>query len=572
MSNVRWMVRLLAPFRVTYGLVLVLMLVETAAGLAGTGIQKLIIDDVFTAGEYGRLPYILILYILAALLDSALFTIVKTMLLRLKAKVRQKLIADFMNRMHVTPIAAYRSVPKTHRLQLLTQDVETVSATFGQRFPEGIQTLVKTVALLTIVGLASPSALLIVLAISPIYILLGKSFAAKLKMASKAKSERRADIMGRLEEGITHTREILAFHRQDREYKELNNRYQRYMDKSKEEGVITNKHAVYAGAIKWGFNLIVLAFLGYQVLNQAVTIGTFVVVYQFAAQLIDSISGSYHFLIGISSSFASVERYREGAGSESIRAGTIRFEEPIRSIRFDAVQFAYGELLTPALHNLNLDIPVGKKIAFVGESGSGKSTIAQLLVRLIEPAGGTITVNGIPLETVRRDDWASKVSLVFQETYMYPDTIRFNLAFGQNVTDDDIREACAAAQFSETAEALPDGYDTWIGERGAALSGGQKQRIAIARALLADPELLIMDESTSALDSETERLVLRSIEERRSGRTTIFIAHRLSTIASADLIYVVEHGTVTEQGTYAKLMESGPVFRRLVQAMRPDAS
>jgi ABC-type multidrug transport system fused ATPase/permease subunit len=221
---------------------------------------------------------------------------------------------------------------------------------------------------------------------------------------------------------------------------------------------------------------------------------------------------------------------------------------------------------------LNLDIPVGKKIAFVGESGGGKSTIVQLLVRLIEPEGGAITVNGIPLETIRRDDWASKVNLVFQEPYMYPDTIRFNLAFGVNVTDNDIREACAAAQFSETAEALPDGYDTWIGERGAALSGGQKQRIAIARALLADPELLIMDESTSALDSETERLILRSIEKRRNGRTTIFIAHRLSTIESADLIYVLEHGTVTEQGTYAELIERSPVFRRLVQAMRPDAS
>lgn len=199
MSNAGWMLRQMVPFRFKYGLILVLMLVETAAGFAGIGVQKLMIDDVFTGGEYGRLPLILALFVLAAVLDSALFTIIKTMLIRLKSNIRYQLIAEFMNRMHHTPILTYRSDKKSNRLQLLTQDVEAVSATFGQRIPEGIQTVFKTVVLLVIVGISSPYALVIVLAISPLYMLLGKTFAAKLKMATKAKSERRADFLGRLE-------------------------------------------------------------------------------------------------------------------------------------------------------------------------------------------------------------------------------------------------------------------------------------------------------------------------------------------------------------------------------------
>ncbi|MEF3312018.1 ABC transporter ATP-binding protein [Paenibacillus sp. GYB004] len=541
-----WVLSYLSPYQSLFaGLLVCNLLLSLIEMTIPKGIQ-IVIDQLLPSRSISLFYWLLAGIAILIMLMLAI-TVLRNYWQRvIQEQAARDLQLDVFRKLRELGLAYTDRHPAGDTLSLLNSEVAAIQSIYQSYLPKLIQYVLFVLVMTTVM------------------------FLTHWKLSLAVLPERR--FMGRLEEGITHTREILAFHRQDREYQELNNRYQRYMDKSKEEGVITNKHAVYAGAIKWGFNLIVLAFLGYQVLNQAVTIGTFVVVYQFAAQLIDSISGSYHFLIGISSSFASVERYREGAGSESISAGTIRFEELIRSIRFDAVQFGYGEHLTPALHNLNLDIPVGKRIAFVGESGSGKSTIAQLLVRLIEPAGGTIMVNGIPLETVRRDDWASKVSLVFQETYMYPDTIRFNLAFGQNVTDDDIREACAAAQFRETAETLPDGYDTWIGERGAALSGGQKQRIAIARALLADPELLIMDESTSALDSETERLVLRSIEKRRNnGRTTIFITHRLSTIESADLIYVLEHGTVTEQGTYAELIERGPVFRRLVQAMRPDA-
>lgn len=547
-----------------YALLFLLMLVETVTNLSGIGIQKLIIDDVFQGGMYSKLPLVLGLYALIVVMDSALFTVVKTITIKLVAIFRVQLITEFMNRFYRIPLHTYRNRKNVKLVQVLTKDVDSIAYVLGQRIPEGVQTLIKTAILIVTVGLTSPYLLLIVAVISPVYISLGKYFAKKMKQVSKEKMERRADLLVHMEQGISSTREIIAFNRQQWEQDMFRRLFHTYYMKAKEDTQLANKQILITGPLKWSVNLLVLAVLGYEVMQQSLSVGTFVVVYQFATQLIDSISGTYGVIVGLSSSLARVESYREAVDFQLINTGIHKLSKPVDSIKFESVCFRYDENSPLILNDFSLSLPIGKKIAFVGTSGGGKSTIVQMLVRSFDPTDGRILMNQTLIEQIQRKDWCNKVSIVFQEPYLFPDTIRNNITFGRSVTDEALKEVCKKVKIFDTIMSLPEGFDSLVGERGISLSGGQRQRIALARALLADSEILIMDEATSALDVDTERQVQQNIDELRKGKTTIIIAHRLSTVENADVIYVLDQGRISEHGTYAELIQNGAVFKNMV--------
>lgn len=186
-------------------------------------------------------------------------------------------------------------------------------------------------------------------------------------------------------------------------------------------------------------------------------------------------------------------------------------------------------------------------------------------MRFHEPTEGHVVVDGVPLRDVIRQDWTDRVAIVFQDPYLFPDTLRNNLLMGgEGIDEQQMIEACRMACIDEWIAALPQGYDTVIGERGVTLSGGQRQRVALARAILKNPEILILDEATSALDLETERQVMEALDAARQGRATVVIAHRLSTIQNADIIYVMNQGSIAEQGTHEELMVKQGVYERLV--------
>lgn len=227
------------------------------------------------------------------------------------------------------------------------------------------------------------------------------------------------------------------------------------------------------------------------------------------------------------------------------------------------VTFAYRDR-TPVIEHLSLHIPAGKTIAIVGSTGSGKSTLVKVLLRLYEVQGGTITLDGIELQQIRLEDLRRAIGLVSQDVFLFHGTVRENIAYG--TFDATLTEVIAAAEIAEAHEfisRLPQGYDTIVGERGQKLSGGQQQRIAIARAVLKNPPILILDEATSAVDNETEAAIQRSLEKITKNRTTIAIAHRLSTVRNADCIYVMEHGKLVEQGTHEQLLEQQGIYASL---------
>ena len=238
-------------------------------------------------------------------------------------------------------------------------------------------------------------------------------------------------------------------------------------------------------------------------------------------------------------------------------------EHPQGDVRFKNVSFEYGNG-RQVLKNINLEVLPGQKVAFVGSSGAGKSTIIKLLLRLYEPTSGEITIDGVPLNALDKETRRAVFAIVPQESILFNSSIADNIRFAKpDATDEEIVAACKVAAIDPLIQTLPEKYETIVGNRGVKLSGGEKQRVAIARAVIRDPKILVFDEATSSLDTSSERQILSALDAAAAGRTTIAIAHRLSTIISSDIIFVLEQGTIVEQGTHSELLAKNGRYSEL---------
>lgn len=264
--------------------------------------------------------------------------------------------------------------------------------------------------------------------------------------------------------------------------------------------------------------------------------------------------------------FLSVHAFLDHEKKPYLKSGNLKCNELRSGIQFENVSFSHTDQGEPALRDLSFEIPYGKKTALVGASGCGKSTIINLLARLYDPDEGTIRADAIDLRDLEINSWRKGIAVVSQENLLFHSSIIDNLKYARpNATDKEALAAAKLAQIDDFVQLLPNGYDTVIGDQGILLSGGQRQRLAIARALIADPRLLIMDEATSALDSETERLIQESVALYSKGRTSVISAHRLSTVRDADNIIVLSKGRIVEQGTHIELMAYASHYKKLVQ-------
>ncbi|MFF2482999.1 ABC transporter ATP-binding protein [Paenibacillus sp. NPDC058071] len=565
MHSLRWLFKEIRSSRLILLLASFTLSLEMVASLATIALQQVMIDDVFKQNDVGRFWTVLLWIAMAYISHAALFTISPAVKLKAYSRIRKILASRLMQAMYRLPISKLQNQRTAHYVYHFTNDLNQTVDIAAEDLPRMVQQIVAIVIIGWIVLEASPALLILIVLLGIVYVWRGRRFGAERYQAAGKVNQSRSEMLVHMDEGVAATREVVAFHRQDWENRKFQKLYDVYFRNVMQEGKLINKQMMKSEPFTWLAMLAVFVFGGWLTLEGSLSLGYFIVIFQFASRLMESINILYSSFLGMVSKLSSTERLRNAIHAEKVQDGISRLSGPVQSLCFDQVTFSYEENKEAVLKSVDLEIPIGKKIAIVGTSGSGKSTMASLLMRFFEPVSGVIRVNEMNLDDIAREDWTSRIAIVSQEPYFLAGTIKNNLSFGQSgVTEEEMAEACRTAYIHDFIATLPKGYDTVIGERGVTLSGGQRQRLALARALLSKREILLLDEATSALDLETERIVQENLDNRSPKFTIVVIAHRLSTVRNADIIYVVEDGSIVECGTHEQLMSGDALYRYLV--------
>ena len=393
-------------------------------------------------------------------------------------------------------------------------------------------------------------------------------FGKKVRSAGAVIQARMSDITALMQESISSERVVKSFVREEFEIDRFHTQNElnfRAVMKDAQLSSLLTPTVEFLAALAV---TVIIWFGGKEVVDGVITAGTLVAFLTYAVNLANPVKRLSRIYAQIQKAMAGADRVfalldMEETVTSAPGAKTL---PPVEGrVCFSDVSFSYREDV-PALTDLTFTAEPGQMIAFVGPSGAGKSTVANLIPRFYDVTGGSITVDGYDVRDVTTESLRSQIGIVPQETVLFSATVRENIRYGRlDATDAEIEAAAKSANAHEFIMALPEGYDTEIGERGANLSGGQRQRIAIARAILKDPRILILDEATSALDTESEKVVQAALDRLMVGRTSFVIAHRLSTIIGADRIYVLDGGRVREQGTHEELLAAGGLYAGLYQ-------
>jgi ABC-type multidrug transport system fused ATPase/permease subunit len=537
-----------------------LMVINRLAGLVLPASTKFLIDDILIEGRLNLLLPLIGAVAGATILQGA----TSFSLTQLLSKEAQRLITEMRRKVqqHVgrLPISYYNANRTGSLVSRIMSDVEGLRNLIGTGLVEfigGLMTAVLSVVILVRISWQMTAvALLFLLLFSGI---LGKAF-RHIRPIFKERRKIFADVSGRLTESLSGVRVVKGFHAEGREAATFSDGVQRLQD-----NIFASLTAI--SAMSFGSAVIVgvvgaaVMYLGArQVANEQLTVGEFVTFTAFIAFLVAPVFQIVGIGTQLTEAFAGLDRTRE------VLAETPEDEDPSRRrtmppvegrVEFRDVWFSY-EADKPVIRGVSFLAQPGTVTAFVGSSGSGKSTLINLIAAFYKPGQGSILIDGIPLEEIRLDSYRSQLGVVLQDNFLFDGTIRENIAFARpDCTDDEFKHACRIARVDTFAEDFSEGYETIVGERGVKLSGGQKQRVSIARAILADPRILILDEATSSLDSESEALIQEGLDWLMQNRTTFVIAHRLSTIRRAQQILVVEDGEIRESGTHEDLLARG---------------
>ncbi|HEV8129863.1 MAG TPA: ABC transporter ATP-binding protein [Acidobacteriota bacterium] len=558
MASVRRAFReLVWPRRGPLAMGLILILINRVAGLVLPASTKFLIDDVVQKRNAALLTP-LALAVGGAVLVQAVTSFSLTQLL---SKAAQRLIADLRIQVqqHIgrLPVRYYDANKTGALVSRIMNDVEGVRNLVGTGLVELVGGLLTAVLALILMLRINATLTITTLGFLVVFGLLVRKAFAFIRPIFRERGKINADVTGRLTESLGGVRIVKGFHAEEREAATFAAGVLRLFENVRRTLTANSLISMSASLLMGVVSITMMIVGGHLILRGEMTIGDFFAYTMFMGFLVAPVFSVASIGSQLTEAFAGLDRMHEVLSEEPEDLDPQRVH-PMGTIqghvRFENVTFEY-EPGTPVLRGVSLDAAPGTVTALVGSSGSGKSTLISLVAAFAKPAGGAIFVDEVDLSTVRLDSYRSRLGVVLQDNFLFDGTIRDNILFGRpDASEEAVIRAAQIARVDEFALKLEKGYDTVIGERGVKLSGGQRQRAAIARAILANPRILILDEATSSLDTESESLIQQGLAALMRGRTTFVIAHRLSTIRSADQILVLEEGLIVERGSHDALM------------------
>src|ERR1022692_1141164 len=571
---VREYLRWLKPHRYAVGALFALALLAAALEMVEPLFMRFIIDKVLliagldTATRLARLHLAGALFV-GLVVASKLIGVLKDYRQRLvNVRVMLSLRRSLFERLLHLPLPKLWDMKTGGILSRLTGDVDTTTGLLQMAIMSPAISIIRLLIAIVLLLTLNWRLALTALAIIPGVMLMSFTFSKRIRPIYRTLRKDVERIDGRVGETFSGIRVVRAFGREMRESLEYmlgrHTVLRKEMFAQRREMILWTSWGLLLGAV----NVVIVWYGGYLNIAGRASIGDIMAFQWYTFLLLNPVWNIVNTFSELQRSLAAMERVFEVlamADDKPDKPDALDAPQLVQEIKFDNVQFEYREG-QPVVRDFNVIVPGGSVVALVGRSGAGKTTVTDLVARFHDPTHGRILLNGSDIRDFRLRTYRDLLALVQQDVFLFDGSVRDNIAYGRrDATDAEVEDAARRANAHEFIIKLPDQYETFVGERGVKLSGGQQQRLAIARAVLASPQILILDEATSNLDTESEQLIQASMADLLAGRTTFLIAHRLSTIRRADLILLMEHGRVMERGNHEQLMNARGEYYRMVQ-------
>lgn len=566
-SNVRWVLQYCKPDMWRVGVSLVLFTINDTMAMTMPLLSGFIVDKVIIGKQHDLLAFVCVLMVAMMIIRVGSRYIYQLQMERFGQNAVYRLVSDEYEKLHSLDFTYFNHTRTGDIMSRMTSDTDAIRHILSWVSYMALDCLVMFVFALVIMFSIQWQLSLALMAITPFLFWLAKLMGKNARPKFLAIRESFARMNSMVEENIEGNRVVKAFVREPFETQKFDKCNEDYFNRNITLAKNTQKYMPWLDGMGFALELVTVGFGGWLVLNGSMTLGAFVTFNSFLWMLhmpVRMVGWLINDWQRFNAGCVNIRKLLTQESHIDLPSAAKKNVKVKGRVTFEHVDFAFpDDLDSPILSDIDLDVPAGTKLGILGETGSGKSTLVSLIARFYDPTRGRVLIDGKdvrewPLETVR-----NQVSIVAQETFLFSDTIAGNISFGlpQNEEnckelDNTIRRMARIADADDFIMSMPEGYETVVGERGVGLSGGQKQRLSLARALANNPAILIMDDTTSAVDMETEEHIQKELKKLDGSRTVITIAHRISSVKDADMIIVLDHGKIVERGTHEHLVAS----------------